>query len=145
MQVIDWVLGPGERYLSTSKDIGDSVISCEILRKEHEEFEMNARVRKPYYIFCQNIISCIMHAFSLVLTYDLLEDKRTDDVIVEDFFPLFFFFFLMAEKFEIVEDILPEWANEDVLPRLWTNSKSTKKKKTRFLVENDLNKILEQF
>ena len=45
LQVIDWVLGPGERYLSTSKDIGDSVISCEILRKEHEEFELNARVR----------------------------------------------------------------------------------------------------
>ncbi|XP_044173190.1 SEC14 domain and spectrin repeat-containing protein 1-B-like isoform X2 [Acropora millepora] len=42
-KVIDWVLGPGERYLSTSKDIGDSVITCEILRKEHEEFEHNAR------------------------------------------------------------------------------------------------------
>lgn len=44
--MIDWVLGPGEAYLSTSRDIGDSVITCEILRKEHEEFELNARVRK---------------------------------------------------------------------------------------------------
>ena len=27
-----------------------------------------------------------MHAFWLVLTYDLLEDRRTDDVIVKTFF-----------------------------------------------------------
>lgn len=52
LQVIDWVLGPGERYLSTSKDIGDSVITCEILRKEHEEFEHNARVRQVLLTSC---------------------------------------------------------------------------------------------
>ena len=27
-----------------------------------------------------------MHAFWLVLTYDLLEDRRIDDVIIETFF-----------------------------------------------------------
>ena len=27
-----------------------------------------------------------MHAFWLVLTYDLLEDKRIDDVIIKNFF-----------------------------------------------------------
>ena len=48
IQVIDWVLGPGESYLATSKDIGDSVITCEILRKEHEEFELSARVRENF-------------------------------------------------------------------------------------------------
>jgi len=46
VQVTDWVFGPGEAYLSTSRDIGDSVNSCEILRKEHEEFELNARVKE---------------------------------------------------------------------------------------------------
>ena len=28
-----------------------------------------------------------MHAFWLVLTYDLLEDRRIDDVIIKTFFP----------------------------------------------------------
>ena len=28
-----------------------------------------------------------MHAFWLVLTYDLLEDKRIEDVIIKTFFP----------------------------------------------------------
>ena len=51
--MINWVLGSGEAYLSTSRDIGDSVITCEILRKEHEEFELNARVREHllFYIY----------------------------------------------------------------------------------------------
>ena len=28
-----------------------------------------------------------MHAFWLILTYDLLEDKRIDDVTIKTFFP----------------------------------------------------------
>ena len=32
------------------------------------------------------IISSVMHAFWLVLTYDLLEDRRIDDVIIKTFF-----------------------------------------------------------
>ena len=30
-----------------------------------------------------------MHAFWLVLTYDLLEDRHIDDVIIETFFKFF--------------------------------------------------------
>ena len=33
------------------------------------------------------IISSVMHAFWLVLTYDLLEGRRIDDVITKTFFP----------------------------------------------------------
>ena len=33
------------------------------------------------------IISSVMHAFSLVLIHDLLEDSRIDDVIIKTFFP----------------------------------------------------------
>ena len=48
----------------------------------------------------------------------------------------------MAGSFENLEDILPNWVNEDVkkkvLPRLWTNSKSKKNNnETRFFIEND--------
>ena len=32
------------------------------------------------------IISSVMHAFWLVLTYDLLEDRRIDDIIIKTFF-----------------------------------------------------------
>ena len=28
-----------------------------------------------------------MHAFGLVLTYDLLKDRRIDDVLIKTFFP----------------------------------------------------------
>ena len=52
-----------------------------------------------------------MHAFWLVLTYDLLEDRRTDDVITENFSLCFS---KMAESFENLEAILPDWVNEDV-------------------------------
>ena len=38
------------------------------------------------------IISSLMHAFWLVLTYDLLEDRRIDDVIIKTFFRIFWFF-----------------------------------------------------
>ena len=36
------------------------------------------------------IISSVMHAFWLVLTYDLLEDRRIDDVIIKTFFSVYF-------------------------------------------------------
>ena len=35
------------------------------------------------------LISSVMHAFRLVLTYDLLEDRRIDDVIIKTFFRIF--------------------------------------------------------
>ena len=37
-------------------------------------------------LFVNYIISSVMHAFWLVLTYDLLEDRRIDDVIIKTFF-----------------------------------------------------------
>ena len=36
------------------------------------------------------IISSVMHTFRLVLTYDLLEDRRIDDVIIKLFLILFY-------------------------------------------------------
>ena len=38
-------------------------------------------------LFVNYIITSVMHAFWLVLTYDLLEDRRLDDVIIKTFFP----------------------------------------------------------
>ena len=35
-----------------------------------------------------------MHAFWLVLTYDLLEDRRIDDVIIKTFYFIIFIFYL---------------------------------------------------
>jgi len=47
----------------------------------------------------------------LVLPNDLLEDKRTIDVIVSKFFPLCF---KMAESFENLDNILRDWAKDKV-------------------------------
>ena len=57
------------------------------------------------------IISQIILAFWLVLTYDLLEDRRIDDVIITNIFPLCF---KMAESFENLDNILPDWAKENI-------------------------------
>jgi len=47
----------------------------------------------------------------LVLAYDLLEDRRTIDVIISKFFPLCF---KMAENFENLDNILCDWAKDEV-------------------------------
>ena len=57
------------------------------------------------------IITQVILAFWLVLAYDLLEDRRTIDVIVSKFFPLCF---KMAESFENFNNILRDWAKDKV-------------------------------
>ena len=57
------------------------------------------------------IITQVILAFSLVLAYDLLEYRRTIDVIVTKFFPPCF---KMAERFENLDNILRDWARHKV-------------------------------
>ena len=42
-------------------------------------------------LFVNYIISSVMHAFWLVFTYDLLEDRRIDDVIIKLFFLILYY------------------------------------------------------
>ena len=62
---------------------------------------------------CRNIyiITQVILAFSLVLAYDLLEDRRTIAVIIAKLFPRRF---KMAESFEYLDNILRDWANGEV-------------------------------
>ena len=91
------------------------------------------------------VISSVMHAFWLVLTYDLLEDRRIDDVIIKTFALCYF---KMAESFENLDDILADWVNEDfeksLVEAVDSYDKQEKERKSRFSVENDLTKLLEQ-
>ena len=57
-----------------------------------------------FYIITQGSL-----AFSLDLAYDLLEHRRTIDVIVRKFFPPFF---KMAERFENLDNIFRDWAKD---------------------------------
>ena len=86
-----------------------------------------------------------MHAFWLVLNYDLLEDRRIDDVIIKTFALCYF---KMAESFENLDDILADWVNEDfeksLVEAVDSYDKQEKERKSRFSVENDLTKLLEQ-
>ena len=59
-----------------------------------------------FYIIIQVIL-----AFWLVLAYDLLEGRRTIDVIISKFFPLCF---EMAESFENLDNVLHDWAKDKV-------------------------------
>ena len=47
----------------------------------------------------------------MVLAYDLLENRRTIDVIITKFFPLCF---KMAESFENLDNILRDWGKDKV-------------------------------
>ena len=47
----------------------------------------------------------------MILAYDLLEDRRTINVIITKFFPLCF---KMAESFENLDDILRDWEKNKV-------------------------------
>jgi len=58
-----------------------------------------------YYITSQIL------AFWLVLNYDLLEDRHTDDIIITNIFLLIF---KMAERFENLDNILCDWAKDKV-------------------------------
>ena len=53
----------------------------------------------------------------------------------------------MAENFETLENILPDWANEEIeitLVEAVDKFQKEEEEKTLFYVENDLEKILEQ-
>ena len=53
----------------------------------------------------------------------------------------------MAENFETLENILPDWANEEIeitLVEAVDKFQMEEEEKTRFSVETDLEKILEQ-
>ena len=53
----------------------------------------------------------------------------------------------MAENFETLENILPDWANEEIeitLVEAVDKFQMEEEEKTRFYVESDLEKILEQ-
>ena len=86
-----------------------------------------------------------MHAFWLVLIYDLLEDRRIDDVIIKTFALCYS---RMAESFENLDDILADWVNEDfeksLAEAVESYDKQEKERKSRLSVENDLTKLLEQ-
>ena len=81
----------------------------------------------------------------MVLTYDLLEDRRIDDVIIKTFALCYS---KMAESFENLDDILADWVNEDfeksLVEAVDSYNKQEKERKSRFSVENDLTKLLEQ-
>ena len=84
-----------------------------------------------------SIIKSVIHAFWLVLTYDLLEDRCKIDVISRR---KKFLFFKMVENFETLENILPDLANKEIeitlVKAVYKFQKEEEKK--RFYVENDL-------
>ena len=73
-------------------------------REVYKQLDYELEISIPRYIITQVIL-----AFWLVLAYDLLEDRRTIDVIVTKFFPLCF---KMAESFENLDNILRDWAKD---------------------------------
>ena len=44
-QVVDWILGPAEKLMTSQSDIGDSYATAEELRKQHEQLELKCTVR----------------------------------------------------------------------------------------------------
>ena len=51
-------------------------------------------------------ISSVMHTFWLVLTYDLLEDRRIDDVIIKTFFNSLLY---KTNRFQVAVCLFSDW------------------------------------
>jgi hypothetical protein len=66
-QVVDWILGPGEKLLASQSDIGDSFEAAEALRKRHEELEIKCTVSCDIYM---------MHHVKIGLTAYTCEQYR---------------------------------------------------------------------
>ena len=78
----------------------------------------------------------------MVLAYDLLEARRTIDVIITKVFPLCF---KMAESFENLDNILRDWAKDKVQKSLEQQVREAGRRKIKpFLLENDSERILKQ-
>ena len=77
------------------------------------------------------IITQVILAFWLVLSYDVLKDRGTIDVVITEFFPRCF---KMAERFEKLDNILRVWAKKKKkkgLPRHLNRFEKHQKKKDR--------------
>ena len=80
----------------------------------------------------------------MVLAYDLLEDRRTIDVIITKVFLLCF---KMAESFENYDNILRDWTKDKVQKKSCRGIEQVREarriKIKPFLLENDPEKIIE--
>ena len=88
------------------------------------------------------IITQVILTFWLVLTYDLLEDRCTIDVIIAKFFPSCF---KMVECFKNLDHILHDLAKykvQEVLSRYWTEQQ-VERRKLMFMFPKLTQKILE--
>ena len=92
-------------------------------------------------LFVNYIITQVILAFWSVLAYNLLEDRRTIDVIITKFFPLSF---KRAESFENLDNILRDWAKDNLQKSLAEVLEAGRRQIKPFLLENDPEKILEQ-
>ena len=64
------------------------------------------------------IITSVMHAFWLVLTYDLLEDRLIDDVIIKTFFPYILILYYIKQidsKFPCVCSVIDHRLRQNVV------------------------------
>ena len=92
-----------EIFIFNNKNINSSKQCFNCIFGHYQASDKN---KKLAYIYIY-IITQVILAFGLVLTYDLLEDRRIDDVIIKTFALCFL---KMAESFENLAD----WENEDL-------------------------------
>ena len=83
---------------------------------------------------CDNynyIISSAMHAFWLVLTYDLLEDRRIDDVVIKNFL---FLYYIKQIDSPCVCSVIDQRGRQNVVEHRWHTRRSQSQ---RLYAEND--------
>ena len=103
-----------------------------LLRKKYRSLQLCEGIEFHtivlYVSVIAHYITQVILAFSLVLAYDLLEDRRTIDVIVTKFFPPCL---KMAERFENLDSILLDWAKDKVQKSLAEALNGSRSQKTK--------------
>ena len=87
------------------------------------------------------IITQIILALWLIFAYDLLEDRRTIDVTITKFVPLYI---KLAESFEHFYVTGPKIRAKKVLSRHWTGTRTRKKKKPFSIYSSSLSRQLRE-
>ncbi|KAL4216901.1 S14 domain and spectrin repeat-containing protein 1 [Mactra antiquata] len=84
-QVVDWILGPGEKLLASQSDIGDSYETADTLRKRHEELEIKCTDTYGHYAELRHRAEDLLEDSQSSITDDIRAQRDYMDTVCRSF------------------------------------------------------------
>ena len=116
-----WLLVDMEFLFSCStRHLTRSLRSLVRYRVKHAK--RNSTSTRAHVLLSLYIISSVMHTFWSVLTYDLLEDRRIDDVLIKTFFLILYYIKQIDSKLPCVCSVIDHRGRQNVVRTSVTHS-----------------------